>query len=216
LEWAAKAIDGSQTLAPPDLVTPRRQLDARFVSLRQTDMAPASDPGEVMRFCAFVFNLRGVTTELIGLLRELASGHIAPGTTETMLSAAYRDTDYRVEGPEGQFVVRVGQRSPELEALLTRHRVECWAFVTAYNPASVRQPEWINRERQTELEGEVTAAGYALYPGEGTGRDSSWPAEPSVLVLGIPRQAAVAVARKYGQNAIVCGIAGQAAELVWV
>ena len=44
--------------------------------------------------------------------------------------------------------------------------------------------------------------------------DPAWPAEASFLILGISREAAVLLGRQFGQNAIVCGMLGQAAELV--
>lgn len=60
-----------------------------------------------------------------------------------------------------------------------------------------------NAERQRRPGDELAALGFAHFPGEGRGEDPSWPAEASFLVLGVGRQEASDLGRKYGQNAIV-------------
>jgi hypothetical protein len=45
--------------------------------------------------------------------------------------------------------------------------------------------------------------GITYFPGEGQGEDPSWLAEASFLVLGLGREEASDLGRKYGQNAIV-------------
>jgi hypothetical protein len=53
-----------------------------------------------------------------------------------------------------------------------------------------------------------------MFLGEGIGDDGAWPPEPSILVLGIEREAAVQLGRLFGQRAIVCGELGGLATLV--
>ena len=91
-----------------------------------------------------------------------------------------------------------------------------WAFITAYNPGSVAARPEENRARQGELERAVTAAGLCFYRGEGKGDDGAWPAEPSLLILGIVEDDAAALARRFGQAAFVFGERGTAARLVWI
>lgn len=57
-------------------------------------------------------------------------------------------------------------------------------------------------------------AGYACIPGVGRDPRGEWPAEPSVLVLGISRREAEILGRGYEQNAIVFIEKGAAPELV--
>jgi hypothetical protein len=52
-----------------------------------------------------------------------------------------------------------------------------------------------------------------MFPGEGIGDDGVWPPERSVLVLGIEREAALQLGRRFGQRAIVCGDLGGLATL---
>jgi len=131
------------------------------------------------------------------------------------LEAAYLATSYFVDGPEGRFAIRVGAVSPEADALAAAQHVNTWAFITAYNPGSVAAPAEDNRARQDELERAVTAAGLPFYRGEGKG-DGAWPAEPSLLVLGIGADDAAALARRFGQAAFVFGARGAAARLAWI
>lgn len=125
------------------------------------------------------------------------------------LDAAYRATTYAA----GAFVLHIGDRCTALDAILPSACPE-WAFVTAFNPGSVQREEAANQRDQTALETTLTAAGYDYLPGHGTGTD--WPAEASVLILGITESDACRYARPYGQLAIVCGRRGEPARLVWL
>lgn len=133
------------------------------------------------------------------------------------LGAAYAATSYRVDaGPRGRFAIRIGEPSPGLDALLAAAGVETWAFVTAANPGSVRLADADNAARMARLLEAVRGRRLVHYPGTGTGDDRTWPAEPSLLVLGLDTAEAVALARRFGQVAIVAGRRGGVAGLVWV
>lgn len=133
------------------------------------------------------------------------------------LEAAYLSTDYRVDdAPNGPFVIRLGELNIELEELL---QVECeftWAFVTASNPGSVAQSDEENSRRAAELQDRVRKRRWRYYLGSGVGRDGQWPAEPSLLILGIHAEDAIELAMQFGQNAIVVGAAGERARLAWI
>ncbi|MDQ3487627.1 MAG: DUF3293 domain-containing protein, partial [Acidobacteriota bacterium] len=103
---------------------------------------------------------------------------------------------------------------PRLQALLRRHGVTQWAFVTAWNPASVPQSSEQNAKRQLELMETVAAKGHAMLPGEGIGEDATWTPEESVLILGMGRSEAVSFGRRFEQLAIVVGQLDGAATLV--
>jgi hypothetical protein len=133
----------------------------------------------------------------------------------TELDAAYRATRYLVDGPNGRFAVRVGRASPEADALAEAHGATAWAYITAYNPGSVRASEEENRARQRELDEAVRVMALAVFRGEGKGDDDAWPAEPSLLVLGIAEAEALTLARRFGQAAVVFGERGGPARLLW-
>lgn len=137
------------------------------------------------------------------------------GTDRERLRAAYEATDYRVdEGPRGGFTIRVGARSADADALLAATAAEAWAFITASNPRSVQLPAAENVARMARLERRVRERGLVAYAGTGVGAD--WPPESSLLVIGLAEPEAVAVAREFGQHAIVVGSRGTPARLVWI
>ena len=101
--------------------------------------------------------------------------------------------------------MRIGQRSQELETLLEAAGVTTWAYVTACNPGSVLLSKEENTARQSELARIVAERGFAAYPGEGIGDGGAWPAEPSLLIVGITHEDAVDLGRRFGQVAVVYG-----------
>jgi Protein of unknown function (DUF3293) len=130
------------------------------------------------------------------------------------LDDVYRATTYFVDGPSGRFAMRVGQASAEVDILATAHRVNAWTYITAYNPGSVALAQEQNEKRQQQLEQAVTESGYLFYTGEGKG-EGEWPAEPSLLVLGVSQADAAALARRFGQAAVLFGERGGSARLLW-
>ena len=130
------------------------------------------------------------------------------------LLEAYRHTRFIAQTEIGPLEIRIGQRCPPLDELLTGQGVSTWAYVTAFNPASNLLSEQDNIERQRQLGRLVSSQGYLSYSGEGIAENSRWPPEASLLILGIQRADAVQLAQKFGQLAIVCGAVGHAAELV--
>lgn len=125
--------------------------------------------------------------------------------------AAYTAARYRVFA-DPPFVLRVGERSAELDALLALHAADTWAFITACNPGSVLLSAEGNAERMVRLRARLTT--FITYPGESSDEHGDW-AEPSLLVVGIRRTEVMEVARAFGQAAILAGDRGGPAELVW-
>jgi nucleotide-binding universal stress UspA family protein len=129
--------------------------------------------------------------------------------------AAYRATSYAVDDGPLRFVIRIGARCAPLDELLRVRALEEWAYVTAWNPGGRLADRAANEAAQKRLEAELLATGRPLLRGASLGDSGEWPPEPSLLVLGIPRDEAVALARRYGQEAIVAGRRGAPAELVF-
>lgn len=131
------------------------------------------------------------------------------------LEQAYRATDYCVDAPEGRLVIRIGQQHRAVEPLLARHDCSSWAYVTAHNPASQPHSAEHNQRRQRDLEEEVTRLGLPFYHGEAVAQAGNWPAEESLLILGIRRNQALDLAQRYGQAALLYGESGGSALLLW-
>lgn len=132
------------------------------------------------------------------------------------LRAAYERAVYVIYGsPPVEF--RVGEPSDVLEAMLSMHRAASAAFVSSANTRGVATPE--NERRladyllRGQLDGLEASPKYRVFQGEGRDPDGKWTAEPSVLIMGIPRAEAEALGRRLEQNAIVWIEKGRAPEL---
>jgi hypothetical protein len=121
---------------------------------------------------------------------------------------AFRQTTYRADTPDGAVDIRIGEVPAGLP-------LACWAFLTAFNPLPLQLTEVQNQARHQELVGVLEEVGLSFYPGEGRGDSGSWPPERSVLILGISREDALALAVRFGQVAFVYGEPNQQSELVW-
>ncbi|MGH8635628.1 MAG: DUF3293 domain-containing protein [Burkholderiales bacterium] len=129
------------------------------------------------------------------------------------LVAAYLCADYVVFG-EPELVLRIGEACAQLDALLEAEGARTAAYVTAANPRGRLAGQAENVLATTALLEAQREAGYACYAGEGRDPQQEWPAEPSVLVVGIARAEAEVLGRGYEQNAIVFVEKGKAPELV--
>ncbi len=121
----------------------------------------------------------------------------------------YEATRYEVHLPQGTVVLRHGEPAPAVDALL-EPAAPGWAFLTAWNPGSRRLSRPENERRQQALVRELSGR-YRLFHGQGVGDD--WPAELSVLALGIPHGEALARGRAWGQLAVVLGNRGEPARV---
>lgn len=119
------------------------------------------------------------------------------------LIEAYQNSDFVVDGPDGGIILRVGKMSQEVENLLSCYGVTECAFITAWNPRSIRLDSKENSLLHAQLIECVRQLGYLFFLGRGIGQDKTWTPEESVFVIGIARVLAVDLGRKFGQNAIV-------------
>lgn len=133
----------------------------------------------------------------------------------SMLEEAYMNTNYVVQHEPNQLVIRIGETNSELDKLLKNHGSGTWTFLTAYNPFSKSLTNEENKTRQENLIKELESQNFYFLIGYGQGEGGDWPAEPSVFIFDVDREAAILLGKKYGQNAIVVGQLGNAAELVW-
>jgi hypothetical protein len=127
----------------------------------------------------------------------------------------YEQATYCVEADGNRTICfRVGGNSPRLDAFLDRSGAERWAFLTAWNPASEQLRRAENDRRQQELIDALQDDEYQWRPGEGRGRDPSWPPERSVFVLNLSTGAARALGRRFGQLAVLVGQRGGNSKLI--
>ena len=137
-------------------------------------------------------------------------------TVSDALSSAYRQTTYRVAcSGSGPIDIRIGERNDALDRLLLASAASQWAFVSASNPQSRELSGPENARRNDALKRALTEAGWRYLDALGVPDNAGWQAEHSVLVLDITREAAIALARRWQQRAIVYGALNAAPELVW-
>jgi hypothetical protein len=126
---------------------------------------------------------------------------------------AYRETEYRVHGDE-PFVLSIGEDCEALAALHRRLRVDCSAYVTAYNPHSKKLDDVANSHRHAELGRDLRRRSLAAFEGIGQHPSNRWPGEVSFLILGLTLEAAKVLGSQLEQNAIVWSGADAIPQLV--
>ena len=138
----------------------------------------------------------------------------SPGEAE--LWEAYRRTTFEAQTKDGEILVRIriGENCAELETLLVEQGLDCWVFITAWNPGLQRPGDQVNQSQNCALYADLVSLGTPLFPGQGRGEDPAWEPEESFLVLGIDVERGTELAQRYGQAAIVAGERGKLARLV--
>lgn len=144
----------------------------------------------------------------------------APAQLPATLLDAFRATIYRVQLHGGTSVdVHIDQPVdwPD-EASESGHRrapIGRWMIVTPDNPGARERDEAANRTRRAELD---AALAEALLPVRGTTRhidpNGRWPDEHGRLIEVRRFEQGLALARRFGQAAVVCGEPGGPATLI--
>ena len=134
-------------------------------------------------------------------------------TPSPELLEAYRRTKFIVDQPDGETIIRHGECNRDIDKMLSEHTIRSGTFITAYNPHSQRLSDDENHNRNLALIADIEKQGFPYFKGRGVGA-KDWPAEESLFVLGVTRDLASMLGRKYGQLAIVWVEAGRAAEIV--
>ena len=129
------------------------------------------------------------------------------------LRLAYERAHYVVFASPG-IEFRVGVPSDVLDAMMAINHVRSAAFISSADAQGAPSDE--NRRRLDDflLRAQTAGLAYRAYQGEGRDPQGKWSAEPSLLIMGIPRGEAEALGRKLAQNAIVYIDKGRAPELV--
>lgn len=130
------------------------------------------------------------------------------------LLAAYARATYRVDLATGPVYLQVGAPAPEIDRRLAAQGRPGFAFLSAANPGSVLFADEENRRRHLRLRARLAALGLSGIAGESYEAASGGWREASLLVCAIDREAAIALAREFGQLALLYGELGRPVELV--
>lgn len=123
---------------------------------------------------------------------------IDPGKVE-----AYLATRYCIAAAPQDIVLVIGQRSDDLATLFAQRRVDCGAFITAFNPRGALQSDEANVQAHGLLESILRECDHEIIEGEGVGAAGDWPPERSWFALGLALEQARVIGTRFDQDAIV-------------
>jgi hypothetical protein len=127
---------------------------------------------------------------------------------------AFLATGYALHDGAAWRVVRTGERSPAIDAVLTARRAWRGVFITGWNPFGRLARATANEQRNRALARILAARGFSALPHRGTSPKGDW-FEEGFFVVGLDARAARRLARAFGQLAIVTIARGRKAELNW-
>jgi hypothetical protein len=122
--------------------------------------------------------------------------------------------------PEDRLLLKVGENATGLSRLVPDSSSgffgpeSSWAYLTAWNPGSEIQMDFVNHRQQEELELFLRGSGYAVLPGVARDPTGEWPDEESILVLGLGWEKALLLGRKFNQHAILAGLGEETVQLL--
>lgn len=125
------------------------------------------------------------------------------------LAAIYADADYAVELDGDAFPLRVGGEAGDLQAYWPARR---YAFITAWNPASVPHSDAANEAANAALVARLDAAGFARQPAYAHDRDGEW-REAGWVVADIDERTLDQLAREFGQAGVLAWSRGEPVRL---
>lgn len=132
-----------------------------------------------------------------------------------ILQIAYEQAIYEVYLNRKTIQFRISDRCLAIDSLISQHGVDSWALITAYNPYSQCLSERNNQQRHQKLIEQIEGLQLAYLDAAGKDPGEIWQPELSLFILGISRDIAIAIGRKFQQNAIVYGQIQQPVELIW-
>ena len=128
------------------------------------------------------------------------------------LARAYRNADYRVNGT----VLKIDEPHPAFDRILSEAGADYYVILTAYNPKSTPLPPALNAVRHEQLLQLLAGRGLSYLAASGADPANDWEEEHGVCLLDPPQEAAYEIARLFEQHAIVEGLRGGRAQLVWL
>ena len=135
-------------------------------------------------------------------------------TMEVRFDNLYRATSFGAREGASEVRIRIGEHAAGIDQLAEAHGAQEWAYVTAWNPRSEARSREENDAAQERLRQTLRGEGGSFLEGMSEPDDGS--AGEASLLSFIDRDRAAAIARAFGQNAIVVGERGKAAELLWL
>ena len=125
------------------------------------------------------------------------------------LAAAYADAEYAVVLDGDALQLRVGERAADLEAYWPAQR---YAFITAWNPASIPHSDLANEAANLALVTRLDALGVARQPAHASDHRSAW-RESGWLLVNLDSRLLNLLAREFGQAGVLDWAFGEPVRL---
>lgn len=128
------------------------------------------------------------------------------------LFEAYMKTKYHLLNTP--VYIQIGALNSDLDSFLIDNNAYTWCFISSDNPQSNLLSPEENDQKYQLFKKDMDAKGIRFWPGIGTGTDSDWPPERSLLLLDVSKKVALELAKYYDQKAIVYGQINREAKLL--
>ena len=128
----------------------------------------------------------------------------------TKLLEAYKATCYEIIQPK--IAIYIEKENEALQTFLKENEIINWCFITAWNPYSNALSQEENSSLNESLR--LDLKDYKILEAQGKDTIGNWPPEPSFFVANISEDQAIALGKKYQQNAIVYGTINETARLI--
>lgn len=115
------------------------------------------------------------------------------------LATAYAQAEYAVRLDGDIFRLKVGKPAGDVEAYWP---ADCYAFISAWNPASRPTPDTINQSADSSLVAQLKAIGAPHQPAWAEDTSGDWH-EPGWLVAGLDPHMLDALAHEFGQAGVL-------------
>ena len=132
------------------------------------------------------------------------------------LDRTYQDAIYEVYYGDRTIQLFIDRPNSKLDLILKKHDVTSWALITAFNPYSQCLSATENKQRHQSLIKLVQSLNLTFFDALGKDKDGAWTPEQSIFIIGINLDRAIAIGRKFQQNAIVFGELEKRSQLVWL
>ena len=128
----------------------------------------------------------------------------------TKLLEAYKATCYEIIQPK--IAIYIGKENEALQTFLKENEIINWCFLTAWNPYSNALSQEENSALNESLR--LDLKDYKILEAQGKDTIGNWPPELSFFVANISEAQAIALGKKYQQNAIVYGTINETPRLI--
>lgn len=132
------------------------------------------------------------------------------------LQIAYEEAVYEVYYKGETIRLFVNQHNPNLDFLLKKYNCATWAVITAFNPYSQCLSTAENQQRHQSLIEYLEPLNLNILDAVGKDKNGVWTPETSIFIMGIKLESAIALGKKFQQNAIVFGRLGILGKLLWL